>query len=43
MLTAPTLKRVSRALMRSKSTSDSSVLFSGVVSYQLVAPSLPLG
>jgi len=41
MLTAPTLKRISPALMRSKSTSRSSVLRNGAVSYQLVASTVP--
>jgi hypothetical protein len=43
MLTAPTEKRISPALMRSKSTSRSSVLRNCEVSYQLVASTVPGG
>jgi len=38
-----TLKRISPALTRSKSTSRSSVLRNGAVSYQLVASTVPGG
>src|SRR5262245_44882954 len=40
-IAAPTEKRISPALMRSKSTSRSSVLRNGEVSYQLVASTVP--
>src|SRR3954468_2447500 len=43
MLTAPTLKRISFELIRSKSTSPSSVEIKVLVSYQLVAAAVPFG
>jgi hypothetical protein len=42
-LTAPTLKRVWRALMRSKSTRLSNVERKWLVSYQLVDSAMPSG